>query len=237
MVVTEECPLYPPRIFSDCVRDNQPKHRQLRRRGHGLARKKASRAGIPVVLILCEGRETEPNYIRGLCDAIGVNHANVVIIPGDERTDAHGLVRKAQRRFDRDRDYDAVYVVCDCAGEDLSEARALAAKPMRNTEGQFVSVTLIVSRPSIELWLLLHFEYLARPLTPAEATQLLRGQLTDYEKADRRIFAKVEGGLERAIANAERLRTDLGQVGVESPGTDMPILVAAIKQLRRRPPT
>jgi hypothetical protein len=51
------------------MRDNQPKIRQMRKERRRLARQKASRAGMPSILIVCEGRETEPNYIAGFCDA------------------------------------------------------------------------------------------------------------------------------------------------------------------------
>jgi hypothetical protein len=86
------------------VRENQPKHRQIRRVSRQLARKKATRAGLPAILIVCEGKETEPNYVYGLCDAHGINRANVTIVAGDGETDAVHLVQKARRRFEIDRD-------------------------------------------------------------------------------------------------------------------------------------
>lgn len=200
-----------------------------------MARRKASRAGLAAILIVCEGRETEPNYIYGLCDSHGINRANVTVVPGDGETDALRLVRKALTRFALDRDFDAVYVVCDCAGEDLAGARALAASPFKNVSGKVLSVTLIVSRPCFEFWLLLHFEYLARPLpVAADVIDLLQRHITDYDKADRQIFAKVGVGLDRAIGHAARLKGDLAAVGAESPDTDMPALIEALSVLRRR---
>jgi hypothetical protein len=217
------------------MRENHPKRRQLRREGRRLARQKASRAGLAAILIVCEGQETEPNYLNGLCDARGINRANVKIIPGDGDTDALRLVLKARRRFEVDRDFDAVFVVCDCAGEDLSEAIALAAKPMRSASGLAVPVTLIICRPCFEIWLLLHFEYCARPFpTAADVTDVLRRYITDYDKADRQIYAKTGSAIDRAIANAERLKVDIGTVGSTSPDSDMPKLVQALDALRRR---
>jgi len=217
------------------VRDNQPKHRQRRREERRLARRKASRASLPAILVICEGQETEPNYIGGYCDALGINRANVRIVPGDGDTDAVRLIRKAQRRFAVDRDFDAVFVVCDCAGENLTKARALAAKPLKNSSGQTISVKLVVSNPCFEYWLLLHFEYLAPAfLTAADVVNLLRCHVTDYHKADRLIFAKVGGGLERAVGNTARLKAELAAVGAQSPATDMPDLVGKLNSLRRR---
>ena len=225
------------REFTSAVRDNHPKQRQLRQEGRRLSRQKGSRAGLPAILIICEGRETEPNYLQGLCDARGINRANVKIVPGDGDTDAFRLVRKARKRFEVDRDFDAVFVVCDCAGEDLTEAIALAAKPMKNASGVALSVTLVISRPCFELWLLLHFEYAARPLpTAADAVDMLRRHITDYNKADRHIFAKVGAGLDRAIGHAVRLRAELAAVDAQSPDTHMPALIEALEVLRRRRP-
>lgn len=216
------------------MRDNHPKFRQLRRESRRLERKRASRAGLPSLLIVCEGRETEPNYLFGLCDAERINRANVTVIPGDGETDAVRLVRKAQRRFEIDRDFDSVFVVCDCSGEDLSDALALAAKPLRHSAGRFLTVDLIVSRPCIELWLLLHFEYVARPLpTAAYVLDLLRRHITDYDKADRRIFSKVQAGLDRAITNALRLKAELAAIGAKSPDTDLPRLIEKLCALKR----
>jgi hypothetical protein len=216
------------------VRDSHPKHRQHRLESRRLQRKKASRAGLPAVLIVCEGRETEPNYLLGLCDARRINRANATIIRGGEETDARALVRKAQRRFEVDRDFDEVFVVCDCAAEDLSDARALAAKPLKHVTGRFVTVELIVSRPCFELWLLLHLEYVARPFPAAgPVIDQLRRSITDYDKADRQIFSKVQAGLDRAIANAAQLKAELAATGAQLPDTDMPTLIERLNRLRR----
>lgn len=216
------------------MRDNQPKHRQLRRANRRLERKRATRAGLPAVLIICEGRETEPNYVRGLCDAHRINGANVTIIPGDEETDALRLVQKARRRFEVDRDFDAVIVICDCAREDLARARREAARPLRHVSGHSLTVELIVNRPCFEFWLLLHFEYAAREFpTAAAVIDLLRRHVTDYGKSDREIFAKVHTGLDRAIGNAVRLKAELAANNVDSPDTDMPRLIETLMTLRR----
>lgn len=214
------------------MRDNQPKHRQSLRQGRRLARKRATRAGLPAILIVCEGKQTEPNYLRGLCEMHGINRANVILIPGDGETSAIQLVRKARRRFQIDRDFDAVFVVCD--GDALIEARRQAAKPIKNASGQTLTIRLIASSPCFEFWLLLHFEYLARPFpTAASVIDILERHLTDYDKADRLIFPKVRAGLERALGNARRLKTELAEIGAQTPDTDMGDLIEILMTLRR----
>ena len=216
------------------MRDNQPKHRQMRKEQRRLARQKASREGLPAILIVCEGRETEPNYIDGLRDHLRVNVAAVHFERGDSVTDPVGLVRKAQRLFKGDRDYDRVYVVCDGDSKHLAAARALAARPLRNSAGAITTVQLIVNVPSIEYWLLLHFEYSTRPFrTAAEVQQVLRTHLPDYQKNDREVFRKAATGLERACQRVEQLKAELGANGAAAPDSDMHLLVEQFRRMQR----
>jgi len=216
------------------MRDNQPKHGQMRKEQRRLARRKAFRGGLPSALIVCEGRETEPNYIDGLRDHLRVNAAAVRIEIGDSVTDPVGLVRKAQRRYKGDRDYDLVYVVCDGDSNRLAAARALAARPLRNAAGDTTQVQIIASSPSIEFWFLLHFEYSARPFqNAAEAQQALRAHLPDYRKNDRDIFRKTAAGLDRACQWALQLKAELKATCSIAPDTDMPSLVDQLRRMQR----
>jgi hypothetical protein len=159
------------------MRDDQPKHRQMRQEQRRVARRKASRAGLPSVLIVCEGRETEPNYIDGLRDHLRISAAAVHIEPGGSVTDPVGLVRNAHQRFRGDRDYEFAYVVCDGDSNQLTASRELAAHPPRNASGAITRVQIIASCPSIEFWLLLHFQYSARSFqSGAEALVPSRGK-------------------------------------------------------------
>jgi hypothetical protein len=158
----------------------------------------------------------------------------VVLIPGDGETSAIQLVRKARQRFQIDRDFDAIFVVCDCDGKNLQEARRHAAKSLKHASGQILHVQLVASSPCFEFWLLLHFEYLARPFpTAASVIDILERHLTDYDKADRLIFPKVQAGLERALGNVRRLKTELAEIGAQTPDTDMADLIEKLMTLRR----
>jgi RloB-like protein len=207
--------------------------RQSSGRDRKLARAIGHRAGLPAYLAVCEGRQTERNYIHGFCERHGINRANVTVETGGSETSALQLVRQARRRFDRDRDFDAVFVICDRDGQDLRPARELAARPLKNAAGLRLPVQLIVSDPCFELWLLLHFEYYARPMSASEALRLLRQHITDYDKSNRRIYETVHPGLQRAMAHVARLKSELRQVGAVAPNSDMAILIDAFLQLRR----
>lgn len=214
------------------MRDNQPKHRQLSRERVKLARKKASRAGMPAILIVCEGRETEPNYIEGLCGEHRINLANVTIIRGNDSTDVLSLVKRAKMLFERDRDFDRVFVVFDDDGQALAKAQELAAKRLKTLSGKSICIELITSKPSFELWLLLHFEYTTRPFAnAAEVTAALGAYLTNYDKADRRLFLQVASGMDRAVANAERLQRKAAQGGDLYPRSNLHALVRSLLEI------
>jgi hypothetical protein len=216
------------------MRENHPRRRQARRLEGKLVRARASRQGLPVMLVVCEGTQTEPNYLRGLCEARRINAANVRIESGGSATDVLSLVKKARAQFLKNRDYDFVYVVFDDDGQPIEEARRLSESPLKTLSGKTISVQLIVNRPAFEFWLLLHFEYSARPFaTGGEVIEALRAHLTDFHKADRRIFQQVSAGFEGAMANAQRLRQELERTDAMSPGTDMDVLASQLLTMAR----
>lgn len=185
-------------------------------------------------MIVCEGRETEPNYIAGLMEHLRVNAAAVRIAHGDNRTDPVSLVRTAQKKFKEDGGFDLVYVVCDGDTPRLAQARREAGKLISNRARQKTTVQLVANCPSIEFWLLLHFEYTAREFQTSEEVQReLEAHLPDYQKNDRGIFVKVRAGLDRACGHAARLKTDLQATGASRPDTDFLSLVEQLKKMTK----
>lgn len=216
------------------MRDDHPRRRQAKRVEQKLARAKDSRQGLPVIIVVCEGTETEPNYLRGLCEARRINAANIRIESGGSATDALSLVKKTRALFSKDRDYDRVYVISDDDGQPLEEAKTLAQKSLKTVSGKNINVEVLTSRPVFEYWLLLHFEYSTRPFaTAAEVIDVLRRHLTDFNKSDRQIFAHVDAGLGRAMTNVERLKRELAGTGATCPNTDMNLLVAQLLTMAR----
>jgi hypothetical protein len=214
------------------LRENHPRLRQILKQHRKLSRHIGRRAGLPAYLIVCEGRQTERNYILGFCDRHGINRANVTIETGGNATSALQLVRQARRRFDRDRDFDAVFVVCDRDCQDLAIARDHAEKFLKNSSGARFPIQLIVSDPSFEFWLLLHFEYCSRPVSAAEAIHLLQQHITNYDKSNRQIYEVVHPGVDRAVAHVRQLKIELRAINAETPDCDMAELIKALLQLR-----
>lgn len=88
-------------------------HKNKARKARSLQRKKASRAPYDRILIVCEGRKTEPNYFHGLVREFNLNRANIVIDDKKEGLDPLSLVRHALEIYYTDPEFDYVYCVFD----------------------------------------------------------------------------------------------------------------------------
>ena len=58
-----------------------------------------ARAQYDVALIVCEGEKTEPEYLRRLRNALGLNAANISITPANG-SDPVSIVRHAIQAYD-----------------------------------------------------------------------------------------------------------------------------------------
>jgi RloB-like protein len=194
----------------------------MKRRGLGRGGKKA-RGAIPLqrrslhrpertrVLIVCEGRETEPNYFRGLRDEEAVRQNFSVEVRKGKGGSCIGIVQQGvaelKKAAARIENFDEIWCVFDVeqAGrrEQLIQARALA--------GQY-GIRLAVSNPSFEIWLLAHFVRSKASFADCEKVidelnkHWRREFQLDYEKNDEQLFARLASRTQTAIDNARRVR-------------------------------
>jgi len=195
------------------ARDNSPWDRQRR----DLQRKRPQRANHDRILIVSEGRKTEPNYFREIrahyrlsatsievrCSESGTAPIQVVQYARDlfNDGDAHrGIEKRAFERvyavFDRD-DHDSYY-------DALSLTSSLEGK-LKNDLRQPVSFAAIVSVPCFELWLLLHFEAVLSPIHRSEVLSRLKQHLPRYCKGSSDSFSKTLTHLPLAMQRAVKL--------------------------------
>jgi hypothetical protein len=155
-----------------------------RRRGptSELRRRKPSREPRPRILIVCEGRRTEPSYFR----ALRVQFRAVVeleVEPGE--TTPRKLVRRAmamkqeaefdaRSQGDRFLRYDEVWCVFD-----IDEHPYLADA---SQQAQAHGIGLAISNPCFELWALLHFQEQSAFIRGKAARDRLKKHLPDYQK-------------------------------------------------------
>lgn len=161
------------------------------------------------VLIVCEGKETEPNYFNNFKSQLRNSLINIECVH-DDHTDPVGIVNDAINRIEtseREKDKidiengDSVWCVFDSDGntpQQLTEAKALA---------DIHGIQIAFSNPCFEIWFLLHFGNSSKPFNRAEdvKNELKSKQgMNNYNK-NRCIYKFIEQNQPNAINNAEKL--------------------------------
>jgi hypothetical protein len=183
-----------------------------KKRGEGTLRRRAGRRPEKTrILIVCEGRETEPNYFRGLRDEEAVRQNFSVVVQkgkgGSRLMVVEQAVAEQEKAAARVEDYDEVWCVFDVEGaghrRQMSEARTLADRH---------EIRLALSNPSFECRLLAHFLRTKRSFAGCDK---VIGDLNkhwrhefgrDYEKNDEQLYARLAGRTGTAVANARGVR-------------------------------
>lgn len=190
-----------------------------RRRSPGAQKRRYQRS----ILIVCEGRNTEPLYFRALLKCLRLSTTIEVKVTGDTRhTDPAGLLEDAVNlREERTKEsaqsnvlipYDDVWIVFDTEwpGKHLNLPQAI-------NEMQSRGFRVAISKPSFETWFLLH----DRPTPPGcaccddavKALKKVHADLAKYGKdteATKRCveWCLSEGRLARALTHGHAQAED-----------------------------
>lgn len=196
-------------------------------------RHRAKREPYARVLIVCEGKRTEPMYFRELVDHYRLGTANIVVVGSG--SDPHTVVREAKQLRQQEKrhgeKYDRVYCVFDHDEHTTFDDASNDAKTN--------CLKLARSWPCFEFWLLLHFVYSRSPYTRVDGRSPcdncirdLHRHLPEYEKAARGIFQSLEGLLEDAKRNATRAFADVNETGERNPSTEVHELVGYLQSIK-----
>ena len=191
-----------------------------RRRGSGgkktrrekpLQRRSPHRPEKTRILIVCEGRETEPNYFRGLRDEEIVRQNFSVVVQKGKGGSSLEVVQQAiaeqEKAANRGEHFDEVWCVFDVEQasqrEQVIKARKLADQH---------KIQLALSNPAFEVWLLAHFARTKRSFADCdkvieELNKHWRHEFgQDYEKNDEQLYARLANRTRTAIDNARKVR-------------------------------
>lgn len=188
-------------------------------------------------LIVCEGKQTEPNYFNALKQAINKKYGNKVevLIPSIDikgtGMNTTSLVKYTQRTINHsNKVYGQVWVVFD--KDDYNDEQFDSA--IKNCD-----YNVAWSNPNFEVWLLSHFKKVNRYISKDDVLKELskefqKNEQGEYAKNDKNIFDKItsEGKLLRAIKNCEymeELNKD-GQASQRNPMTKVYKLVDGLKE-------
>jgi len=190
--------------------------------------------GLPTALIVCEGTQTEPNYLTGLTDELNINRANVEIDKCIGVTDPRGLLKRAHTTFKLTPDFDKIFILLD--GDQIIPPKVLAEAKNgpRKSDGNRAPIEFVRSTPCFEYWILLHFEYTTRAFQNCAAViNALEAHLPGYRKSDPNIFKMTQSGFNRAYGRAKRANDQAAQTGASSPISEMPVLIDVLRTMIR----
>jgi len=200
------------------------------KRDRDLRRREPRRERRRRILILCEGRRTEPGYFRALRSAF---RNRLVVVEIDDRTGVpktlveHASERKkeAEREARSRRDpflaYDEVWCVFD-----VDEHPHL---PDARQQARDNGINLAISNPCFELWALLHFQHQTAYLERQNVQRKLRRHLPGYDKD--LPFERLHPAYEQAVERAQELERRCETAGKrgDNPSTGVHALTERIR--------
>lgn len=182
------------------------------------------------ILIVCEGKETEPGYLKAFQHAVRNPRVHIEIAgeTGEPRTVVEIAIRlreeaaqEAIRQRDENLKLDEVWGVFDVDEHPkLDQARQLAASN---------AIELAISNPCFEIWALLHFQDQRAHVERHKARAALQRHLPGYDKV--LDFAKMFPGYTLAVRRAHALDVEAQrhrQLG-RNPTTGVPRLTELIR--------
>ncbi|MBW1700308.1 MAG: RloB domain-containing protein [Deltaproteobacteria bacterium] len=211
-------------------------HRRKERKAESLRRRQAMKAPYDVVLIVCEGGKTEPNYFNELKKAFRLSNANIKVC--GLGSDPLSVVNFAIEAFREEPEFDRVYCVFD---RDRHTTYPAALDKIRHIRlGRKSKIFAIPSVPCFEFWLLLHFTHTTRPFDAPPGDSIcftvieeLKKYLPVYQKGDQDIFNKTRDKLDDAIINARRVKQFHQTSGTKNPSTEVHTLVEYLRDLKK----
>ncbi|HOY62439.1 MAG TPA: RloB family protein [bacterium] len=196
-----------------------------------LARKPPFKELKPVLLIVCEGKKTEPYYFEDIKSKWKITSMQIEIkgsnVCGTAPKDIVDYAKKEWKKKTRDGmpiEKGDVWCVFDRDAHESFDAAIKMAKD--NGFG------IAVSNPCFELWYLLHFRNQTAHIERDDVKRSLREHIIGYESNMKEVFSEINDKMEKAEKHAHGLR--LKHEGDGSPETQNPStgVDALIKRLR-----
>ena len=212
-------------------------HKRKERKTKSLRRRRAMKAPYDVILIVCEGGKTEPNYFSELKKGFRLSNANVKIC--GRGADPLSVVNYAIKTFKQEPEFNRVYCLFDRDRHTTYDAAL--DKVHRTRLGKGTKIFAIPSVPCFEFWLLLHFIYTTKPFDTLPGDSIcsrvikeLKKYLPEYEKGDQDVFNKIQDKLDNAITNARRVEQFHQTSGTDNLSTLVDSLVEYLRDLKKR---
>jgi hypothetical protein len=198
-----------------------------------LRRQKAKRDPYDIILIVCEGSKTEPQYFREVIKEFKLNTANVMVCDKKHGSEPLSVVNCAAEELKKDTSVDYAYCVFD---RDKHRTFNDAIQKLKNKK----KLIRILSEPCFEFWLLLHYVYTTKLFCVAgeksncdEVIKELKKHIVQYEKGHIGIFQQTKDKLETAIKNSEAIVNNQTKTGQTNPSTEVYKLIRKLQNLKK----
>jgi hypothetical protein len=216
--------------------------RRPRRQAKNVRREGPKRDPYDRVLIVCEGKATEPNYLQGLRSDYRLNSENVKI-DGKGGSSPDSVFKRATRLWKRERDkgnpYDRVYCVFDKDTHTTYE-ETLGKISNYTPKGIFFPAQSI---PCFEYWLILHFKFTAKPYSSDSRRRVgdvvkkdLKVIFPEYEENSKTIFWDLKDKLKTAKQHAVKSLKAAQARGNDNPSTHVHKLIDYLQNLKKPAP-
>ena len=216
-------------------------HKRKLRSNKSLQRRKAKKASYDRILIVCEGKKTEPNYFKELRQHFRLSSVNIEIENNTSGSAPISVVDHALKKYKETKDYDRVYCVFD---KDTHPSYAQALDKIRRSRlGNGHKIMAAQSAPCFEFWILLHFEYTAGSFSATGKASICasvinrikeKHYIPDYEKGAKDLASILIPRLDFAIKNAKNVELFHKESCTESdnPSTKVHELVEYLRSLK-----
>ena len=165
----------------------------------------------PRILVVCEGTNTEPQYVNGFRRWIRNPRVDVEIsrehgVPLTLVRKAKAMKKEAEERARRGDDENIAYDQVWCVFDVDDHPNLNDAKVMAKDNG----ILCAISSPCFELWLLLHFRDNPGMQHRRDINRMLVAFIPDYDKGIK--FEQFKAGYADAVVRAERMDQQAAEV-------------------------
>ncbi len=209
-------------------------HKRKARDARSLRRRRARRSQYDMVLIVCEGEKTEPNYFRALIDDLQLNTTNIKVAKNTAGSSPRNVVDTARKIYRKEKDYDTVFCVFD---KDQHPSYREALDIIKREKK--CPIHAITSIPCFEFWILLHFRYTTKVFDSghgsicANVISDLKEFLPKYEKGEANTYQIIKEHIPTAILNAKKAAASCKSSGTDTPSTKIYSVVEYLQQLKK----
>ncbi len=214
-------------------------HKRKARAAQSFKRRQARRSPYDMVLIVCEGEKTEPNYFRALIDDLQLNTANIKIAKNTAGSSPRNVTDAARKEYSKEKDYDAVYCVFDKDQHPSYNEACDIIRREKDRGKRGCPMHAIASVPCFEFWLLLHFLYTTKVFDTghgsicANVISDLKIHIPHYGKGATDTYQTTRNWISTAISNAKKVERHCQSGDTDTPSTDIYKLVEYLQQLKK----